>query len=146
MSTCPAALQFGSRGAVALQAEGAHVGEVALAAAFDHRQDVIGVPEVAAMAPLLFKLPPGVEIELALVFTEALGVQAAGRADTAVPGKDLLPQIAGIGAELPFVHAGRAAEGETAARDLAAAAPARASLALHPPAGLDAARAHTRSS
>lgn len=40
--------EFGGSGAMALQAKGADVFQIAFAAAFDHRQDVIGVPQAFA--------------------------------------------------------------------------------------------------
>ena len=113
--TAPA--QCGGRSAVALQAERAHVGEIAFAATLDDGDDVIGIPEMTAKAPFFFKLAAGREIEFALVFTKGFGVEAALGADAVVSGKDLLAEIGGIGAESPFVDAGRATESESSAGD-----------------------------
>src|SRR5260370_32726480 len=84
--------------AVAHQTQGAHVGQVALAAAGSDGEDVVGVPEVAAESPILFELLARLVVELALIFAQLLGIHAAERADSAVAGKDLLAQVAGIGA------------------------------------------------
>src|SRR5215469_12301806 len=100
-----------------LQTEGAHVGQVAFASAFGDGEDVIGIPEVAAASPLAFELAASVVVELALVFTEDFGIEAAQRADAAIAGKDLIAEIAGIGAEAPFADAGFRAEREAALGD-----------------------------
>ena len=131
---------------MAPEAQGAHVGEVAFAAAFDDGYDVVGVPQVAAAAPLFFKAAAGGEVELAFVFAERFGVEAALRANAVVAGEDLLTEVGGIGAQLPLVDAGRTAERETAARDSDAAPAARAALARNPTAGFGAEGAHTRNS
>ena len=133
-------------GAVALEAESAHVREAAFATAFGDGEDVVGVPQVAAEAPVFFELAAGCVIELAFVFAQGFGVEAARGAHALVAGEDLLAQIAGVGAQLPLVNAGVAAKCEAAGWDFAATAAARAALPPHPPAGLDAARAHTRRS
>src|SRR5690242_7342753 len=101
---------------------------------------------MAAQAPLSFKLTAGCEIQLAFVFAQRFSVQTALGADAAIAGEDLIAQVAGVGAQLPFVHAGGATEGKTAARDRHAAPAAQAALALDPTPGLDSAGAHTRSS
>jgi hypothetical protein len=139
-------VQGGGGGAVAVEAQGAHVGEIAFAAAFRDRQDVIGIPEMTAPAPLFFKLAAGVEIELAFVFAQTFGIETALRADAVVASEDLFAQIARVGAQFPFVDADGAAKGETAARDFATAPPARTAFAPDPTTGLNAAGAHTRSS
>jgi hypothetical protein len=131
---------------MAPQAQGSHVGEIAFAATFDDRDDMVSIPEVAAVAPLLFKLAARSEIEFALVFAQTLGVEATQGADAAVAGEDLFAEISGVGAQLPLVDAGGTAEGEPPARNYAAASPARTGLPLDPTARLDATGAHTRSS
>jgi hypothetical protein len=132
--------------AVAFEAEGAHVGEVAFAAAFSDGHDVIGIPEIAARAPFFFELAPGSEIEFALIAAEPFCVDAALGTAAVVASEDLLAQIAGVRAKPPFVDAGGAAKGKAAAGDQDAAAAAQAALALDPTAGLDAPGAHTRNS
>src|SRR5207248_2900880 len=129
-----------------LEAQRPHVGQIALAAAFHYRHDMVGIPEMLAAAPVLFELAPCGVVELALIFTQRLGVHAANRADAAIAREDLLPQVTGVGAELPFVHAGRAAEGPAPSRNVGAAPAARCPLPPHPSSGFGAASAHTRSS
>ena len=87
--------QAGSSGAVAPQAQGTHVGEIAFTAAFHYGENVIGIPQVAAHAPLFFKLPPRYIVELALILAQSFGIEAALRADTAIAGEHLLPHVAG---------------------------------------------------
>jgi hypothetical protein len=82
---------------VALQTKGTHVGEIAFTAAFDYRENVIGIPKVAAHAPLFFKLPPGAIVQLSFVLPQSFGVEAALRADTTIAGEHLLAKISGIG-------------------------------------------------
>jgi hypothetical protein len=53
---------------VTLQAKGAHVAQVALAATLDYRNYVIGVPQISPASPLLLELPARAKIELTLVF------------------------------------------------------------------------------
>jgi hypothetical protein len=57
---------------------------------------VIGIPKVPAYAPLFLKLPPRDIVQLPFVLAQSFGVKAAVRADTAVAGEHLLPEIAGI--------------------------------------------------
>jgi len=127
---------------MALQTQRAHVGQIAFASAFGYGQDVIGVPQVFALAPILFEIAARRVIQLALVFPQRLGVQAALRTHAAIPGEDLLSQIAGIGAQLPLAYASGGAECDAALGDLRATSAARAALAFHPSAGLPALRAH----
>ena len=95
---------------MALEAEGAHVGEIAFASAFGDGHDVVGVPQVAAMAPVPLELAAGGVVELALVLAQGFGIEAALRADAAVAQEDLCAQVAGIGAQLPLMHARVGAE------------------------------------
>ena len=128
---------------VALEAERAHVGEGAFAAAFGDGEDVVGVPEITAGAPVFFELAAGAVVEYAFVFAEGFGVDAALGADAPVAGEDLGAEVAGVGAELPLVDAGGAAEGESALRDFGAAPAAAAAAPVGGPAsGLGAAGAH----
>jgi hypothetical protein len=113
------------RGGVAFEAECPHVGKIALAAAFRDRQNVIGVPE---RFPAAFAEPPGFEklaaggvVELAQITPKGSRVDSARSANAAIPIENFLPQITGIGAQLPFVHAGFRAECAAAFRDFASA-------------------------
>ncbi len=108
--------------AVAEEAEGAEVVEVALAAAFGYGADVVGVPEAAAGGDGLH----AVEMEAgdagwASGPLECVvggdGVDVADGADTSVAGEYLVAQVAGIGAEAPLVDTVVAAEGATAFGD-----------------------------
>ena len=128
------------------QTERPHVGKIALAAALGDRNDMVGVPQVSAGAPLLFKFPARGEIELPFPLAESFGIQPALGADSAVAGEHLPTQIGGIRAQPPLVHTGLAAEGEPAARNLCAAPTAQTAPPLDPAAGLRATQAHTRSS
>jgi hypothetical protein len=103
---------------VAAQAERAQVREVALAAAFDDGDDVIGLPEGAAGVARQIPI-----IEQALVrraagaLQDALGderVDAATFADAAIAFEHPVAEVAGVGAEPPFVHALIRAEGAAA--------------------------------
>ena len=105
--------------AVAGEAEGAQIVEVALASSFGYGADVVGVPEAAAGGDGL----EAVEAETggsgwAAGALEGLvsgyGVDAAEGADAAVAGEDLVAKVAGVGAETPLVDAVVAAEGAAA--------------------------------
>src|ERR1051326_5706682 len=132
--------------AVAEEAEGLHIGKIAFAAALGDRHNVIGIPETVAAAPVLFELLARSPVELALVFAQRFGVDAARGTDAAVAQKDLLPQITGVGAQLPFVDAVRAAKREPAFGHFETAPSAEALLALDPSAGHGAPPAHSRKS
>src|SRR3954452_21697792 len=121
---------------MALQAEGPHVRQIALAAAFYHRHNVVGVPQVLPTAPLLLELPPCLVVELAFVFAERLGVDAARSAHAAIASEDLRAKIARVGAQLSLVDACRAAKRDPAFRHFATAPAARHPAPLDPSAGL----------
>lgn len=96
--------------AVAKQAKCAEVVEIALASAFGHGADVIGVPEAAAAGDGLH----AVETKTggAGSASGALervpcgdGVDSARGADATVAAEDLLAEIAGVGAQAPLVDA-----------------------------------------
>jgi len=76
---------------VAFQAKRPHVGKVAFAAAFGHRQYVVCVPKVTAEAPLFFEPTPRCPIELALVPPQRFRVEPAPGAYAAIASEDLLP-------------------------------------------------------
>jgi hypothetical protein len=117
---------------VALQTEGAHVREIAFTSAFHYRENVIGVPKAPARAPILFKLPPGEIVQLALILTQSFGIEAALRANAAIAGKYLLPKIAGIGPQPPFMHASGRAERKPPGRNRGAAPAAVPTLMFDP--------------
>jgi hypothetical protein len=111
--------ELGGGFAVAEEAEGAEVVEVALAASFGDGTDVVGVPEAAAGGDGLH----AVEAEAGGAgaasgsLEGAVGgdsVDRADGADAAVAGEDLIAEVAGVGAETPLVNAVVAAEGAAA--------------------------------
>ena len=104
---------------MALEAKSAHVGEVALAAAFGNGDDVVGIPQSFAAAEI-----PGGEGTGASGTAEAFDVmklggaiETADGAEAAIALEDAFAQVAGVGAELPFLDAPLGAEGEAAGRD-----------------------------
>ena len=131
---------------VAFQAERAHVGEVALPAAFGHRHNVVGIPQRPAPPPHSLKQPAGRVVELALILAQHLGVDPARRAHPTVAREHLGPQVRGIGAQLPLVHTGRSAKREPSGGNRRAAPAAKPPFPRDPTAGLDAPCAHTRNS
>ena len=132
---------------MALEAEGAHVGKVALAAAFYDGKDVIGIPQIATAAPIFFELLAGFVVELALVFAQGFGIDAAAGADAAIAGEDLCAQVPRIRTQFPLMDALRAAESKAALGYGRSAPAADAAFAPGDPAtGLCAAGTHTRSS
>jgi hypothetical protein len=117
---------------MALQAEGAHVPEVALASAFGDGNQVVGVPEGFAEAsfPVLGQVPFEEEfvassrVELEKVAAELEGVDTTLGADAFVAFENFLAKVGGIGAKLPFVDASVGAERAAAGGHFDAAAAA----------------------
>lgn len=146
--------ELGSGIAMAAEAEGAEVGEVALASAFRDGDDVVGLPEGHAEAaggfPEIEKLEALCAAGVAETAAGGDGVDAAGSAEAAVAEEDLLAEIGGLGTELPLVDTIVRAEGEAAARDFERAPAAEAAavgsagdgLAVDPAAGHGARGAH----
>ena len=130
--------------AMAAQAEGTDVLEFAFAAAFDYREDVVGVPQRLAQAG--FQSPvmqEGCAVGATGAFELAErseGIDAAVGADAAVAFEDVFAEVCGLGAELPFVDAvggakGVAAGGDfegTPAAEAASVGAARVVLAIDP--------------
>lgn len=101
------------------QAQGAEVLEVALAAAFGYRADVVGIPERAARGDGLH----AIEVEAGDAGfaagtlergVDGDGIGVAEGADAVVAGEDAIAEVAGIGAEAMLVHAVVRAEGAAA--------------------------------
>ena len=92
---------------MALEAEGAHVGEVAFPAALGDGDDVIGVPEgfTASEAPYGCGFEAGCATEAAKmrVFGDAIG--AAHGTDAFIAFEDAFPEVARVAAETPFFDA-----------------------------------------
>ena len=117
------------------QTKSAEVVEVALAAAFRHRDLMVGVPQGAAGSHAA-QTPDG-ELLRARVPPRALepghggdGVGGAQGADAAVAGEHLVAQIAGVGAEPPLVNAELRAEGAAARGENLQPAPAAQGTAV----------------
>jgi hypothetical protein len=103
---------------VAAQAERAQVREVALAAAFDDGDDVVGLPERAAgragEVPVVEQALAG---RAAGALQDALRnerIDTATFADAAIALEHLITEVAGVGAETPLVYAVVGAEGAAA--------------------------------
>ena len=104
---------------MAEEAESAEVREVALAAAFGYRADVVGVPQASAGGDGLHSVEmqaggsggPSGSLERVV---GGDGVDVAGGADAMVAGEDLVTEVAGVGAKTPLVNAVVAAEGAAA--------------------------------
>ena len=113
---------------MAEQAEGPHVFEIALAAAFHNRHRVIRVPQRTALPRLQ---PPSRPCFNAARSRDApqpanfgLAVERAYCANPVVAGEHLLANIAGIAPKLPLVHAPFGTESKPSGRDLQIAPPA----------------------
>jgi hypothetical protein len=105
--------------AVAEEAQGAEVVEVALSAAFGYGADVVGVPEAASCGDGLHAVEAeaGAAGEASGSFEGVVGrdsVDGADGADAAVAGEDLIAEVAGVGAETPLVDAVVTAESAAA--------------------------------
>ena len=120
---------------MAAQAKSAHIRQIALAAAFGDRHDVIGIPHRFAAAflqiPFFEEVAAGRVVELAHVTAQRGSVHAALGADALIALEHFFAQIARVGAKLPFVNAGVGAE-SSAAFAYFAAAPAAERTAVSP--------------
>jgi hypothetical protein len=101
---------------VAEQAERADVLQIALAASFGDREDVVGVPQAASARDALHAVKPktggsrGTPGALQCGIG-GYGVDVADSASAAIASKDLVAEISGIGAKTPLIYAVVAAEG-----------------------------------
>lgn len=92
---------------MALEAQGADIGQIAFPAAFDDRKDVIGIPQASAEAAAEAPVEEGLMTRETTQphdtppFSHA--VHAADGADAPVAIENLLPEIARIGPEPPFL-------------------------------------------
>jgi hypothetical protein len=105
--------------AVAKQAEGTEIVEVALTAALGYGTDVVGVPEGAAGGDGAHAVETQAgDAGWAACSLQSVvggdGVDAADGAEAVVAGEDLVSKIAGVGAETPLVDTVRRAEGAAA--------------------------------
>lgn len=104
---------------------------------------MIGVPQVAAFAPIFFKLFARAVIEFALIAAKGFGVGGAERAHAVVTRKDCCAEVGRVGAQLPLMYAVRAAECEAALGNGGCAAAAGTASAIFGPAtGLGASGGH----
>ena len=139
-----------------LEAERADIRKVALAAAFGYRHDVVGVPQAFAKAgtDAPFGARPGTG-NTAHSFEMAPGgnaIDAADGANAAIAREDFLPEMAGVGPELPFLHAPIRAKREAALGDFQIAIAAQIAaivafgqtIAIGPAARHGARRAHVQ--
>jgi len=107
-ATQPETLGFST---MAGQAKGADVIKAAFASALTYCNNVIGIPQggpFAGDSQLSDLAAPGRTIASCQdikAAAQTLGVQSAKRATPAIPLKDLLAQIGGIGAKTPFMDA-----------------------------------------
>src|SRR5688500_12911490 len=99
-----------------------------------------------ANAPVFFEFPARGIVQFSFIVAEHHGVDAAYGADSMIAAEYRFAQVAGVGAQLPFMHADRVAKREAAGGHFAAAPSAGASLPLDPSAGFDTLPAHTRNS
>ncbi len=132
---------------MAEQAQWAHIRKIALPTTLGHRNDVVGIPQRLPAAvfesPLPEHLSPRSVIQLAHIASDFFRIHAALRANALIAIENMLAQIAGIRAKLPFVDADIATEGPSAFRNFRTAPPAERSSGLtalhlgqlHPSAG-----------
>lgn len=142
-------LEFARGFTVAPQAERPHVVEVALAAAFGHRDAMVGVPKTLAGESLQ---PPGGKQFQTPCPARPLqrshrgnGVRATPLTYAAVTGKDPIAEMARIAAQLPLFHAPVGAERSASLGDLqvAPAAQRAAPLSLRQFAGIHPTAGHS---
>jgi hypothetical protein len=107
--------------AVADQAQGSDVFQIAFATALCHRDNVIRIPQRSSIQPLQTPtrqqlLPVRTARPLQIEISSA-AIDPANRTDALVARKYLLAQIAGVSAKAPFMDAPVRAERESARRD-----------------------------
>jgi hypothetical protein len=100
------------------QTQGAEIVEIALSATLGHRTDVVGIPQGAAGCDGLqsIEAESGDASRASRTLQSVPGsnrVDIADRAATAIAGKHLIAEVAGISTEPPLVDAVVAAEGPT---------------------------------
>ena len=103
---------------MANQAERADVGQIACAAAFHHRNDVVGIPQRPAVDRLQTPMLQQPNLcRSATAFQRDIcghGIDATQSANPFISRERFLTKEAGIGAESPLFHAEIRAEGEAA--------------------------------
>ena len=113
---------------MALEAERAHVAQIAFTAACDDGDDVVGIPQgfAAFQTPRCDGFEARGSTKTADVGIFGNTIRAAFRTDALIAFEDALPQMARIAAETPFFDAESGAEGLTAGRDFELAPTAEA--------------------
>ena len=121
--------QFLGDAAVTFQTERAHVRQIAFAAAFTHRKDVICIPKrfSAAQLPAFACFETGRTAKAfdAVPFREA--IDSAHCADAVIALEHSLAEMSGIAAQPPFLHAELGTERNAAGRNFQIAPTAKAS-------------------
>ena len=123
--------QAGSCLAVAEEAQGTDVVEIALSAALGYGKDVVRVPKATAAIDRLHavKAKPSLSSCASGSLESCVGgnrIDLAGGAMAAIASEDLVTDISGVGAQTPLMHAVVAAEGAaTLCQDLELAPPAQ---------------------
>jgi hypothetical protein len=94
---------------MASQTERPQVSQVAFAAAFGHRHNVIRIPETLPrnpfQTPVRQQLHPLRSTRTFQIAVRRLSVYAALRADAVIAQTNVLAKVAWVRAELPFMHA-----------------------------------------
>ena len=94
---------------MALQAQGADVLEIAFAAAFHHRNDMVGIPKAfpgaGAESPIEKSFQPRRAAQAFQLPLCMQAIDAATGADAAIAFQYLFAKIARVGAQAPFLHA-----------------------------------------
>jgi hypothetical protein len=108
--------------AMAAQAEGTDILEIALASAFDDGNNMIRIPETfarpATQAPMLEKRGTICAARVAEFASRRNRIDSAGGADAAIAFENLFTEICRLRAQFPLVHAELGAEGVAATRHL----------------------------
>ena len=103
--------QFGSGRAMALEAQGADVFEIAFAAAFHHGNNMIGIPKgisvTGAQSPIEKGFQPSRAPKSFQLPFCMQAIDSATGADPAVAFQYFFANIAGVAAQAPFFHAPR---------------------------------------
>lgn len=112
------------------QAKRADVLEVALTSAFDHRNDVIGIPQgfarAGAQTPVHQERCTMWSAGIAKLSSRDDGIGSTYSADATIAFKDSFTEISGLGAQFPLMHAELGTERVAAAWDFEGAPAAEA--------------------
>jgi hypothetical protein len=110
---------------MAFQAQRPDIGEIAFAATFRNRRDVVGIPQAGSPQILQAQVAKHAYSSRRPEPLDAMPlchrVHSAGGADPFVAFKHLVPEVSRIGAQPPFVNAPIGAEGPPPGWNLQAA-------------------------